>query len=242
MNKTAIITGGTRGIGRACSERLYMLGYNVAVIYASDDVSAMDFAKDKDMSRIMLIKADVSDYSEMQKAGNDVIDKFGSVDILINNAGIALQKMINDVTEFEWDRIFDVNIKGCFNCVKAVMDSMIHNKYGRIINMSSIWGEVGASCEVAYSASKAAVIGFTKALAKEFAPSGITVNCISPGIIDTDMNRLLDDEVLSELKEETPIGRIGKPDDIAEAVEFLISDKASFITGQVLGVNGGFVV
>lgn len=242
MNKTAIITGGTRGIGAACSQKLYDLGYNLAIIYASDDVSANKFITGKDMSRIMLIKADVSDFSAMQKMGKDVITRFGGVSVLINNAGIASQKMINDISEYEWDRMFGVNAKSCFNCVKAVLDSMIHNKYGRIINISSVWGETGASCEVHYSASKAAVIGFTKALAKELAPSGITVNCVSPGVIDTDMNSHLGNDVMNELANETPVGRLGTSDDVANAVEFLISEKTSFVTGQIIGVNGGFVV
>ncbi len=242
MKKTAIITGGTRGIGAACAKRLYDMNYNIVLVYSSDDVAANSFTEGRDMTRIMLVKADVSDFDAMQKMGQKVMQKFGSVEVLINNAGIASQKMINDISEYEWDRMFAVNTKGCFNCVKAVLSCMIHNKYGRIINVASIWGEVGASCEVHYSASKAAVIGFTKALAKELAPSGITVNCISPGVIDTDMNSHLGKEVLRELADETPVGRIGTADDIAHAVEFLISDKSSFITGQIIGINGGFVI
>ena len=242
MSKTAIITGGTRGIGEACANRLYSLGYNIAVIYSGDDVAAGKFASDKDKSRVMLIKADVADFEAMQNMGKSVISTFGSVDVLINNAGIASQKMINDVTEYDWDRMFGVNIKGCFNCVKAVLDNMIHNKYGRIINMSSMWGQVGASCEVPYSASKAAVIGFTKALAKELAPSGITVNCICPGVIDTQMNNILDEDVLEQLTQETPLGRLGTPEDVGYFAEYLVSEKASFITGQIIGVNGGFII
>ena len=242
MKKTAIITGGTRGIGAACSQRLYDMGCNVVLVYSADDACANKFTQGKDLTRIMLVKADVSDFDAMQQMGQKAIQKFGSVDILINNAGIASQKMINDISQYEWDRMFAVNAKGCFNCVKAVLDSMIHNKYGRIINISSVWGQTGASCEVHYSASKAAVIGFTKALAKELAPSGITVNCISPGVIDTDMNSHLGKEVLNELAYETPVGRIGTADDVANAVEFLASDKSSFVTGQIIGVNGGFVI
>lgn len=242
MSKTAIITGGTKGIGEACANRLYSLGYNIAVIYSGDDVAAGNFASDKDMSRVMLIKADVADFEAMQNMGKSVISTFGSVDVLINNAGIASQKMINDVTEYDWDRMFGVNTKGCFNCVKAVIDNMIHNKYGRIINISSMWGQVGASCEVPYSASKAAVIGFTKALAKELAPSGITVNCICPGVIDTQMNNILDEDVLEQLAQETPLGRLGTPEDVSNFAEYLVSEKASFITGQIIGVNGGFII
>ena len=242
MANTVLITGGTRGIGAACAQKFYDCGYNTALVYISDDISAQRFAENKDMSRVMLIKADVSDFGTMQNAAVEISKKFGTVDVLVNNAGIACQKMINDITEQDWDRMFDVNVKGCFNCVKAVMDGMIHNKYGRIINISSMWGQVGASCEVHYSAAKAAVIGFTKALSKELAPSGITVNCIAPGVIDTEMNNILDKETIDALAEETPVGRIGTAEDVAETVMFLAGEQSSFITGQVIGVNGGFVV
>ena len=242
MAKTVLITGGTRGIGAACAEKFYDAGYNTALVYAADDVAAQRFVSDKDMSRVLLIKGDVSDFAAMQNGAAQIAKKFGTVDVLVNNAGIACQKMINDITEQDWDRMFDVNVKGCFNCVKAVMDGMIHSKYGRIINISSMWGQVGASCEVHYSAAKAAVIGFTKALAKELGPSGITVNCIAPGVIDTDMNKILDSETMDALAEETPVGRIGTADDVAEAVMFLAGDQSSFITGQVIIVNGGFVI
>ena len=242
MAKTVLITGGTRGIGAACAHKFYTAGYNIALVYASDDAAAQKFVSDKDMSRVVLIKADVSDYAAMQSAADAITKKFGDIDVLVNNAGIACQKMMNDITEADWDRMFDVNVKGCFNCVKAVMDGMIHNKWGRIINISSMWGQVGASCEVHYSAAKAAVIGFTKALAKELAPSGITVNCVAPGVIDTDMNKILDSETIDALAEETPVGRIGSGDDVAEAVMFLAGEGSSFVTGQVLGVNGGMIV
>ncbi len=242
MAKNVLITGGTRGIGAACAQRFYDCGHSIALVYAADDISAQKFVSGKDMSRLMLIKADVSDYAAMQNAAVQIKEKFGGVDILVNNAGIACQKMMNDITEQDWDRMFDVNVKGCFNCVKAVMDDMIHSKYGRIVNISSMWGQVGASCEVHYSAAKAAVIGFTKALAKELAPSGITVNCIAPGVIDTAMNKILDADTLYALAEETPVGRLGTAEDVADAVMFLVGEQSSFITGQVLGVNGGFII
>ena len=161
---------------------------------------------------------------------------------MVNNAGIAEQKMLCDVTEEEWDRMFDVNVKGMFNTVKEAMSYMVNKKYGKIINISSIWGMVGASCEVAYSATKAAIIGFTKALAKELGPSGICVNCVAPGVIDTDMNKLHGEEVMEELKEETPLGKIGTTMDVAKTVEFLAEDGADFITGQVVSPNGGFII
>ena len=166
---------------------------------------------------------------------------FGSADILINNAGIAQQKLFTDITDDDFTRMFDINVRGVFNCCRAALPYMIHKKHGRIINISSMWGVCGASCEVHYSASKAAVIGMTKALAKEVGPSGITVNCIAPGLIDTPMNANLSKETINELCEETPVGRIGTPEDIANAALFLASDSSSFITGQVLGVDGGFI-
>ena len=166
----------------------------------------------------------------------------GQITVLVNNAGIAEQALFSDITEEMWDRMFGVNVKGAYNCTQAVLPHMIHNKYGRIINVSSMWGISGASCEVHYSASKAALIGFTKALAKEVGLSGITVNCVAPGVIATEMNGHLSEDIIEELKNETPLNRIGTPEDVAEAIFFLASDKASFITGQTLSVDGGFVV
>lgn len=167
---------------------------------------------------------------------------FGRISTLVNNAGIAEQIMFCDITEEKWDRMFAVDVKGVYNCIQAALPDMIHNKSGRIINISSMWGITGASCEVHYSAAKAAVIGMTKALAKELGPSGITINAIAPGVISTEMNGNISEEIMTELKEETPLGRIGTPEDIAETAIFLASPKASFITGEVISVNGGFVI
>ena len=242
MKKSAIITGGTKGIGRAIALKFYEQGYNIALIYKSDNKSANEFYSQLDADRVVLIKADVSSFEEMKKMGESVISKFGRIDVLVNNAGISQQKMINDITENDWDNMFSVNVKSIFNCTKAVLDNMIHNKSGRIINISSMWGITGASCEVHYSATKSAVIGFTKALAKELGPSGITVNCVAPGLIDTDMNSSFTKETINEIVSETPIMRIGTGRDVAESVAFLASDDAGFITGQVLSVNGGLVI
>ncbi|MDR0314491.1 MAG: SDR family oxidoreductase, partial [Oscillospiraceae bacterium] len=164
------------------------------------------------------------------------------IDTLINNAGISQQKLFCDIRTDEFDEMFRVNVRGVFNCCKAVLPSMIRNKSGNIINISSIWGQEGASCEVHYSAAKAAVIGMTKALAKEVGPSGVRVNCICPGVIDTEMNEVLSNETINELKEQTPLGVIGKPEDIAKAALFLSGDDSSFITGQIIGVNGGLII
>jgi 3-oxoacyl-[acyl-carrier protein] reductase len=167
---------------------------------------------------------------------------YGAIDVLINNAAIAQQKLFTDITEEEWDSIFAVNVKGVYNCCKAVVPHMVSQKDGVILNISSVWGMVGASCEVHYSATKAAVIGFSKALAKELGLSGIRVNCIAPGVIDTDMNAGLSPDTLAQLKGETPLARIGTSKDIAALALFLASSEASFITGQVISSNGGFVI
>ncbi len=171
-----------------------------------------------------------------------MFEEVGSVDVLVNNAGISSQKLFTDITDDEWKRTIGVNLDGVFYCCRNALPYMIRQKSGAIINIGSMWGEVGASCEVHYSASKAGVIGLTKALAKEVAPSGVRVNCIAPGVVMTDMMSDFDDTTIEELKDETPLGRLGTPEDIAAAVLFLASDDASFITGQTLGVNGGFII
>ena len=167
---------------------------------------------------------------------------FGGVDVLVNNAGVSSFGILQDISEEEWDRVFGINVKGAFLCAKAALGHMIRNHGGVIVNISSMWGLVGASCEVHYSASKAALIGMTKALAKELGPSGIRVNCVAPGVIDTDMNSKLTEDDLAVLREETPLGKIGKPSDVAASVMFLASDGGKFITGQVISPNGGIVI
>lgn len=240
MSQTVFITGGTRGIGRKIAESFLDKGYNVAITFEKSEEIANKM-KDK-YKNLIAIKCDVAKSGEVKSAVKKCNEIFGGVDILINNAGISQQKMLCDVSEEEWERMFDVNVKGMFNTVKEVLSHMVHQKSGKIINISSIWGLVGASCEVPYSASKAAIIGFTKALAKEIGPSGICVNCIAPGVINTDMNNIHDEETMNELKEETPLGRIGKTDDVAKLALFLAGDESSFITGQVISPNGGFVI
>ncbi|MBQ4631604.1 MAG: 3-oxoacyl-ACP reductase FabG [Clostridia bacterium] len=242
MTHTAFITGGTRGIGACIAERLLEKNINVVVTYEKNDFAAENFAKKHDGENLLVIKCDASDFESTKKAFAKAQERFGTVDILINNAGIAQQKMLCDVTREEWDTMFNVNVGSMFNTVKCAYDGMVSKKWGRIINLSSIWGISGASCEVHYSASKAAVIGFTKALAKELGPSGICVNCVAPGVIDTEMNSHLSDEDMTALEEETPLCRIGKPEDVASCVEYLASDGASFVTGQVISPNGGIVI
>lgn len=241
---TALVTGGTRGIGRAVALTLARQGYNIAFIYKNCDEKAESLKKEIEALNVkcLAVKADVSKAENVKKAVDTVKKELGEICVLVNNAGIAQQKMFNDITNEDWDAMMATDLNSVFYCCKAVIDDMIHYKKGKIINISSMWGLVGASCEVHYSTAKAGVIGFTKALAKELGPSNIQVNAIAPGVIDTDMNGNLSDDIMKELREETPIGRIGTAQDIADAVAFLASDKADFITGQVISVNGGFVI
>ncbi len=244
MAKTAIITGASRGIGRAAAILFGAEGYNVIVNYASSAEKAAEVCDiiNKSGGTALSFCADVSDRRAVDEMTAYAREKFGGTDILVNNAGIAEQIMFCDITEEKWDRLFNVDVKGVYNCTQSVLSDMVHNKFGRIINVSSMWGITGASCEVHYSAAKAAVIGFTKALAKELGPSGITVNAVAPGVIATEMNGMLDEETMALLKEETPLERIGTPEDVAETILFLASDRASFITGETVSVNGGFVI
>lgn len=233
--KNIIVTGGSRGIGRAIVEKFASNGFRVILNYKNSDKIAEEI-KNKYYENVVLYKADVSKFDEVKVMCDFCIKEFGKIDVLVNNAGISQIKPFADITEEDWDNIMNVNLKGVYNCTKCVIDNMIHNKQGKIINISSIWGEVGGSCEVHYSASKAGIIGFTKALAKEMGLSNIQVNCVSPGIIDTEMNSMHD---LEELKNDVPLNKIGTPQDIAETVYFLASDAANYITGQVISVNGG---
>ena len=232
--KKVLITGGTRGIGEAIARLLSEKEYKVYINYLKSDEKAENLARE---IGAVPVKADVSSPKETE----EMFCKIGGVDILINNAGIAQQKLFTDITSEDWDRMIGVNLTGVFNCTKGALPYMINKKSGCIINISSMWGICGASCEVHYSAAKAGVIGFTKALAKEVGPSGITVNCIAPGMIDTDMNKGFDNETIEMVKEETPLGVIGKPQDIANCVLYLI-EQGQFITGQVISPNGGMVI
>lgn len=231
--KIVLVTGGSRGIGAACAALFSKQGYNVIINYNKSEEKALALAKELGAKAI---KADVSKPDEVKS----MFEQVGGVDILINNAGIAQQKLFTDITLEEWHKMIDVNLSSVFYCCKEALPYMINKKQGAIINISSMWGEVGASCEVHYSASKAGVIGLTKALAKEAGPSGISVNCIAPGLIETDMNNNLDDQTKQEIKEETPLCTIGKPEDVAKCALYLA--ESEFITGQVIGINGGLVI
>lgn len=237
MSRVVLITGASRGIGRAMAIKFAESGWLVAANYNKSEDRALQLKRMSD--NIYICKADVSNRNEVNNMIENIRRELGPICVLINNAAVSSIKMFSDITEEEWDYTFDVNIKGVYNCTQEVLPDMIRKKSGSIINISSMWGQVGASCEVHYSATKAAIIGFTKALAKELGPSCIRVNCIAPGVIATEMNKDVD---LSELREETPLGRIGTASEIAECAYFLASDNSSFITGQVIGVNGGLVV
>lgn len=235
MKKTALITGSSRGIGAACARALSASGHDVIINYFHSESQAQLLAAELGASAI---KTDVSDSNQV----NHMFDVIQDVDILVCNAGISLTKLFGDTTDEEWHKIFAVNVNGVVNCCRAALPAMIRKKSGKIITMSSIWGITGASCESAYSASKSAVIGLTKALAKELGPSGITVNCVAPGVIETKMNEDLTKEALSCLKDQTPLGSIGTPEEVAALVKFLASAESGFITGQVISPNGGFLI
>lgn len=244
MSKTVLITGASRGIGRAAALRFAQEGYNIIINYLRSVDAAYNLLHELQdyPCNAILIQADITNRVQVRGMVSQSITQFGAIDVLVNNSGISQQKLFTDITEDEWNNMFDVNVKGAFHCCQFVLPNMIHRKEGRIINISSMWGITGASCEVHYSASKAALIGLTKALAKEVGPSGITVNCVAPGVIDTDMNAFLRPEDLAALRQETPLGRLGKPGDVANLIYYLASEEAGFITGQVIGADGGFVI
>lgn len=240
MKKTAIITGASRGIGRETCRLFAKSGYNVIINYNSSEKEAEKLQKEIGDGSSMIFKADVSDRDAVFEMCRAAFEKFGSVDVLVNNAGIAAQKLFTDVTEEEARRMMDVNYFGAFFASQAVIPYMLKKHCGAIVNISSVWGVTGGSCEVNYSASKAALTGLTKALAKELGPSGIRVNAVAPGIIETDMMFSLSEEERAELYNETPLCRFGSAEDVAKSVLFLAEH--DFITGQILGVNGGFFI
>lgn len=242
--KTVLITGASRGIGREIAIKFATEGYNVVLNYKNSESKAKTICNqiEKLGVKCLMVKADVSIESEVVDMVNLVLKTFGRVDVLVNNAGVALSKLFQLTTTDEIAQVFGVNTFGVINCSKAVVPSMVSDKAGKIINISSIWGKVGASMETIYSASKGAVIAFTMALAKELAPSNISVNCVCPGVIDTDMLIEYSEDDKKELKQQTPLNRLGTPQDVANAVYFLASDNATFITGQVITVDGGFAL
>lgn len=244
MEKIALVTGSSRGIGRAIASRLAREGYALCIncVERLDLAEALAAEIKQNGGRAVAYRADVSDPAQVAAMLSATKRALGPVSLLVNNAGIAGQMLFQDITQTEWQRYLGVNLGGAFNCCQAVLPDMLHEKAGAIVNISSIWGLRGASCEVAYSCTKAALIGLTRSLAMELAPSGIRVNCVCPGVIDTDMLSALPDGALDSLAGQTPMGRLGTPEDIAGAVSYFASDAAAFVTGQVLCADGGFIV
>lgn len=240
--KNIFIIGASGGIGKACCKAFLQKGCNVAAVYFKNEASAKElnvFAKN---SRLIFIKADITLPEEVENAFNKALGEMGTIDTVVNCAGVSFSGLIQDTTEDVLTYLTDVNIKGTFRVCSHAAKHMVQNHSGSIINISSMWGETGASCEVAYSMTKAAIIGLTKALAKELGPSGVRVNCITPGLIDTPMNSCYSKEELDAIADDTPLCRIGTGEDVASAVLFLAGEETDFITGQVLGVNGGYVI
>lgn len=241
--KVALVTGGARGIGNAICRSLAKDGFKIAINYNNSEKEATALKNELSaITEVDIFKCDVSDSNSVNAMFLEISQKLGNVNVLINNAGIAEQVLFTDITDEMWQKMINTNLSGAFYCSREALKNMINEKNGVIINIASMWGEVGASMEVHYSTAKAGLIGMTKALAKEVGLSGVRVNAVSPGVVLTDMMNAFSEEDKEILKDETPLNTLGTPEDIADAVSFLVSDKARFITGQVLSVNGGFVI
>jgi 3-oxoacyl-[acyl-carrier protein] reductase len=242
--KTVLITGGATGIGKATARLFAEKGYLTLINYNKSEQSAIEFCENlyKNGYIAECYKADITCNKDVEKMFDIIYNKYKKIDVLVNNAGQSLIKEFTKTSEEEWDDIFAVNLKGAFLCAKQALKSMLKNNSGKIINVSSMWGITGSSFEVAYSASKAGLIGFTKALAKEVSPSGITVNTVAPGFILTEMNNDIDEDIKQKIKFETPLQRLGKAEDVAKAIYFLADSNADFITGETLNVNGGLII
>ena len=238
--RCVLISGGDRGIGAAAARAFWQAGYRVAVLYHTHAEAAA--ALEKALPGLLAVQCDVASRASCEVAFHTVEQAVGHVDVLVSNAGIAQQKLFTDITPEEWQHMLDVNLSGAFHLCQLALPGMIRRKAGRILTVCSMWGQTGGSCEVHYSAAKAGLIGLTKALAKEEGPSGITVNCVAPGVIDPDMMAAFTAEDKAALAEETPVGRLGSADEVAQLLVFLAGEGAGYITGQVFGVNGGLVI
>lgn len=244
MRRCALVTGASRGIGRAAAAALAREGWPVCVNFLERRDAAESLVSELRAQGLpaMAFQADVTDREAVEAMIQAASEELGPVELLVNNAGISQYGLFQDVDDAAWDRVLAVNLTGPRNAIRAALPHMLSEKRGCVVNISSMWGLRGASCEAAYAAAKAGLIGLTRSLALELAPSGIRVNCVAPGCVETDMVRALGEETRAMLAEETPLGRLGRPEDVAEAVVFLASEKASFITGQVLTADGGFIV
>ena len=241
--RTAVVTGGATGIGAASVKLLCERGFRTAIIYHTSEEKAFalsSFLVSKGYDAFA-VRADVTDPEQVKNMVGTVLAHSSSIDVLVNNAGVDHWQLFDTVTDEQWRRVIDTDLSGTFHCCREILPVMLRQKYGRIVNVGSVWGQMGASCEAVYSAAKAGVIGLTKALAKETALSGITVNCVSPGAVATDMMKRFSAEETAAFCEEVPMGRLGTPEEVAQAVAFFASEEASYITGQVLGVNGGMI-
>ena len=244
MQPIAVITGGSRGIGLACARALAHSGWSV-ILLCHTGINNAELACHSLRSQGFNASwkaCDLRNPEAVKMCFEELYRFYHHIDALVLSAGIAMIRMFTDTNENDWNELIQVNLMGTVRCIRAVLPDMVSRKNGSIVTISSMWGEVGASCESAYSVTKAGIIGLTKSLAKELGPSGIRVNCVSPGVIQTEMNQQLTPETLNSLIEETPVGRIGKPEDVADMVAFLCSEQASFITGQVIGINGGMII
>ena len=242
-NKIALVTGGARGIGRAICRTLANDGFKIAINFNNSENEAIALKDELSaVTEVEIFKCDISDANAVKEMFSDISRELGNVNVLVNNAGVAEQVLFTDITDEMWQRMINTNLSSAFYCSREALKNMINEKNGVIVNIASMWGEVGASMEVHYSTAKAGLIGMTKALAKEVGLSGVRVNAVSPGVVLTDMMNSFSESDKENLKDETPLNTLGTPEDIAHAVSFLASDKAKFITGQVLSVNGGFVI
>lgn len=240
--KTVVVTGASKGIGRAVAKEFANNGYNIVICYNHSISAAQELlAEISGITRAIAIRVDVSKEDEVKNMIDITKNTFGTIDVLVNCAGVSDTRLLIDSTKEDYDFVFDTNMRGTYNTCKLVGREMLSNQSGKIINISSIWGVLGGSCESVYSASKGAIIAFTKALAKEFGPNGINVNAVAPGFIQTDMTKKVTEEIKQEIMDNSALGRLGTPEDVAGVVSFLASEKSEFITGQVIGVDGGWL-